>query len=65
LILIPDQVRDPGNLGTILRAAWAAGVWKVLLPPGTVDPLSPKVLRAAMGAHFYLPILRLSWEESP
>lgn len=63
LILIPDQVRDPGNLGTILRAAWAAGVWKVLLPPGTVDPLSPKVLRAAMGAHFYLPILRLSWEE--
>ncbi len=63
LTLVLDQIRDPGNLGTILRAAWAAGVWKVLLPPGTVDPLSPKVLRAAMGAHFYLPIRRFPWEK--
>ena len=40
LTLIPDSVRDPGNLGTILRAAWASGVSQVLLPPGTVDYLN-------------------------
>jgi RNA methyltransferase, TrmH family len=55
-LLIPDQVRDPGNLGTMLRTAWAAGVTEVLLPPGTVDHTNPKVIRAGMGAHFYLPI---------
>jgi len=59
---IPDGVRDPGNLGTMLRTAWAAGVEAVCLPPGTVDPTNPKVLRAGMGAHFHLPLLRLDWE---
>lgn len=62
LILIPDSVRDPGNLGTILRVAWAAGVSQVLLPPGTVDYLNPKVLRSGMGAHFHLATRRVSWE---
>lgn len=62
-VLIPDKVRDPGNLGTILRSAAAAGVDGVFLPPGAVDPLSPKVVRAGMGAHFRLPVLSLSWEE--
>ena len=60
--LIPDSVRDPGNLGTLLRSAEAAGVQAVLLPPESVDPFSPKVLRAGMGAHFRLPILAMSWE---
>ncbi len=60
--LIPDRVRDPGNLGTILRTAWAAGVDEVLLPPGTADPTNPKVVRAAMGAHFHLPWRRMGWE---
>jgi TrmH family RNA methyltransferase len=60
--LILDGLRDPGNLGTILRTALAAGVDAVLLPPGTVDPFSPKVVRAAMGAHFHLPLLSLDWE---
>lgn len=60
---IPDGVRDPGNLGTMLRTAAAAGVGAVFLPPGTVDPFSPKVLRAGMGAHFRLPIHSYSWEE--
>lgn len=60
---IPDGVRDPGNLGSMLRSAAAAGVEAVLLPPGSVDPFSPKVLRAGMGAHFRLPVLSLGWEQ--
>jgi TrmH family RNA methyltransferase len=62
-ILILDQLRDPGNLGTILRSAWAAGVDVVYLSPTTVDAFNPKVTRAAMGAHFRLPIRQVSWEE--
>ncbi len=61
-VLIPDQVRDPGNLGTMLRTAWAAGVTQVLLPPGTVDPTNPKVVRAGMGAHFHLSIRTVGWD---
>jgi TrmH family RNA methyltransferase len=62
-VSILDGVRDPGNLGTILRTALAAGMDAVLLPPGTVDPFSPKVVRAGMGAHFKLPIHTLEWDE--
>ena len=61
-ILILDGVRDPGNLGTILRTAAAAGAQAVLLGPGCVDALSPKVVRAGMGAHFRLPIHQLGWD---
>jgi TrmH family RNA methyltransferase len=57
LILVLDQVRDPGNLGTILRSAAAAGTNLVLLAPGCVDPWNPKVLRSGMGAHFRLPVV--------
>jgi TrmH family RNA methyltransferase len=62
-IIIPDGVRDPGNLGTLLRTAAAAGVQVVLLPPGTADAYAPKVLRAAMGAHFRLAVQALDWVE--
>ena len=62
-VLILDAVRDPGNLGTILRTAAASGVQAVLLPPGSVDIYSPKVLRGGMGAHFRLPISSLGWRE--
>jgi TrmH family RNA methyltransferase len=62
-ILIPDQIRDPGNLGTLLRTAAAAGVQAVLLPPETTDAFAPKVLRAGMGAHFRLPIHSMTWEQ--
>jgi TrmH family RNA methyltransferase len=62
-VLVPDSVRDPGNLGTMLRTAQAAGVQAVFIPPGTVDPHSPKVVRAAMGAHFRLSITPLPWNE--
>lgn len=63
LTLIPDRLRDPGNLGTLLRTAAAAGVQAVFCPPGTVDAFSPKVVRAGMGAHFRLPVLSLDWAE--
>jgi TrmH family RNA methyltransferase len=62
-ILIPDQIRDPGNLGTLLRTAAAAGVQAVLLPPETTDAFAPKVLRSGMGAHFRLPIHSMNWDE--
>ncbi|HET7145111.1 MAG TPA: RNA methyltransferase [Anaerolineales bacterium] len=62
-ILIPDQIRDPGNLGTLLRTAAAAGVQAVLLAPETTDAFAPKVVRSGMGAHFRLPIHSLSWDE--
>ncbi len=62
-IFIPDGMRDPGNLGSMLRTASAAGVQAVLLMEGSVDPWSPKVVRAAMGAHFRLPLLSLTWQE--
>ena len=62
-VLILDSIRDPGNLGTLLRSASAAGVQAVLLPPETTDAFAPKVLRAGMGAHFRLPIHSLGWEE--
>lgn len=62
-VFIPDEIRDPGNLGTMLRTAFAAGCDTVLVPKGSVDIFSPKVVRSAMGAHFHLPILTLSWQE--
>ena len=62
-VLVPDLVRDPGNLGTILRTASAAGVQAVLIPPETVDPFSAKVVRSAMGAHFRLSIRISPWDD--
>ncbi len=62
-ILIPDQIRDPGNLGALLRSAAATGVQAVLIPPETTDAFAPKVVRSGMGAHFRLPIHSMSWDE--
>lgn len=62
-VLIPDQIRDPGNLGTLLRTAAAAGVQAVFLPPETTDAFAPKVLRSGMGAHFRVPIQSMKWEK--
>lgn len=62
LLLIADAIRDPGNLGTLLRSAAAAGVEAAILAPGTTDPWSPKAVRSAMGAHFRLPIRSLDWD---
>ncbi len=61
-LLILDDLTDPGNMGTILRTALAADVERVLLTPDCVDYYSPKVLRAAAGAHLMLPVeTDLSW----
>jgi TrmH family RNA methyltransferase len=56
-VVAVDQVADPGNLGTILRGAEAAGVDAVTLSEGTVDPYNPKVVRAAAGALFHVPVV--------
>ncbi|MBI1281187.1 MAG: RNA methyltransferase [Anaerolineaceae bacterium] len=61
-ILILDSIRDPGNLGTILRTAAAAGVDAVLLSPTCADPYNPKVLRGGMGAHFRVAVANMEWE---
>ncbi len=53
-VLVLDRVQDPGNAGTILRTAWAAGLRTVVATSGTVDLFSPKCLRAGMGAQFSL-----------
>jgi TrmH family RNA methyltransferase len=63
LALVCDNIQDPGNLGTILRTAEAAGVTVVWLSPGCVDLYNPKVVRAAMGTHFRLPVLPAGWGE--
>lgn len=59
-VIVLDGIRDPGNLGTILRTAAAMDIGAVMLTPGTTDPFSPKVMRAAMGAQFHLPIRYMS-----
>lgn len=55
-ILLLEDIQDPGNLGSILRSAAAAGCDAVFLSAGCADAWSPKVLRAAMGGHFALNI---------
>ncbi len=61
LVVVADNIRDPGNLGTILRSALASGAQLVVTTPGTVDPTNEKVIRSAMGAHFRLPIQTLPY----
>jgi TrmH family RNA methyltransferase len=63
LLLLVDRLQDPGNLGTLLRSALGAGAHALLLTPGTVDPYNPKVVRAAAGTHFRLPIHEVGEEE--
>lgn len=54
--LLCDKVQDPGNLGTIIRTAHAAGVNGIILSKGTVDIYNEKTIRATMGSLFYMPI---------
>ncbi|MDR6875445.1 TrmH family RNA methyltransferase [Microbacterium barkeri] len=56
LIAICEEVRDPGNLGTIIRAADAAGADAVILTGRTVDPYNPKVVRSTTGSLFHVPV---------
>lgn len=58
LVIVCDNVQDPGNLGTIIRTADAAGAAGVVLTCGTVDLYNPKTVRATMSSLFSLPIVR-------
>jgi TrmH family RNA methyltransferase len=63
-VLLLDAVQDPGNLGTIIRTAQAAGVDSILLGKGTVDPFNAKVVRSAMGALFRMPLIQIDLAEA-
>lgn len=65
-LLLIDAVQDPGNIGTIIRTADAAGVDAVVLGKGSADSYNPKTLRSAQGSHFHIPIIRgdlMEWIE--
>ena len=62
-LIVLDRIQDPGNLGTILRAAAAVGVSGAILTEGTVDPKNPKAVRASAGAYFRVP-LSTGWKPS-
>jgi TrmH family RNA methyltransferase len=57
LVVVCADVRDPGNAGTVLRSADAAGARAVVCAGGTVDPYNPKVVRASAGSLFHLPVI--------
>jgi RNA methyltransferase, TrmH family len=57
-LLVLDGVQDPGNAGTLMRTAAAFGVSRVVVLPGTADPWSPKVVRAAAGTCFRMPVVQ-------
>ena len=56
--MLIDSVQDPGNVGTMIRTADAAGMDAVILGKGTADPYNPKTVRSAQGSHFNIPIVR-------
>ena len=57
-IAVLDNIQDPGNVGTIIRTADAAGCSAVILLKGTVDLFNPKTVRSSMGSLFHLPIIQ-------
>lgn len=63
-LLILDGLQDPGNLGTLLRTAWACGAIAAITLPGTAEAYNGKVVRATMGSIFHIPVVTdVSWEE--
>ena len=62
-LLLLDRVQDPGNLGTMIRTADAAGVDAIILGAGCADPYSPKVVRATQGSLFHLPLIKADLSE--
>ena len=63
-LLLLDGLQDPGNLGTLIRAAHAFGIDGVIVLDGSVDPWNPKAVRAASGASFRMRIARAPWAEA-
>jgi len=62
LILVLDRIQDPGNAGTLIRAAAAFGAVGVVALDGTVDPWNPKAVRSSAGEAFRLPVIRENWD---
>jgi len=63
LVVVADRLGDPGNAGTIIRSAEAAGADAVVLSPGSVDPYNPKVVRASAGSLFRVPVVGAAIED--
>jgi TrmH family RNA methyltransferase len=66
-ILMIDAVQDPGNVGTMIRTADAAGLDAVILGKGSADAFNPKTVRSGQGSHFHIPIIRgelFEWVQS-
>lgn len=61
--LLIDSVQDPGNIGTMIRTADAAGMDAVILGDGCADPYNPKVVRSTQGSLFHLPIIKAHLED--
>jgi TrmH family RNA methyltransferase len=62
-VLVLDKISDPGNAGTVIRSAEAAGADLVVLTPGSVDQYNPKVVRSSAGALFHVPVVTATIEE--
>jgi RNA methyltransferase, TrmH family len=63
-LLLLDAIQDPGNVGTLVRAAAAFGLDRVIALHGTADPWNPKAVRAAVGISFRIPVHRMREEEA-
>jgi RNA methyltransferase, TrmH family len=63
LVLVVAGVRDPGNVGTLIRSAAGAGATSVAVVSGSVDPFNSKAVRAGMGGHFRVPVSMVSPDE--
>ncbi len=63
-LLVLDRIQDPGNMGTLIRTAAAAGYRAIIAMSGTVDIYSPKVLRATAGMIFEIPVIYVTGEET-
>ncbi|WP_146548063.1 TrmH family RNA methyltransferase [Rummeliibacillus suwonensis] len=57
-LLLVDAVQDPGNIGTMIRTADAAGIDAVILGKGSADPFNPKTVRSTQGSIFHIPVVR-------
>ncbi len=60
LVIMLDRLQDPGNMGTIIRTAAAAGVDLICFTRGSVDPYSPKVMRSTAGLIFNIPVIQVA-----
>lgn len=56
-VLLIDRIQDPGNLGTLIRSADAAGIDLIVMEKGTADPFQDKVMRASQGSIFHIPVI--------